>query len=51
VVTQPDPEKKSLPNKDDFLGGNKRDKYSCLPHFCPLELEKEAFQAQGGVIG
>jgi hypothetical protein len=37
--------------KDDLLNGNKRDKYSCLPHFWPPELEKEVFQAQGGVLG
>jgi hypothetical protein len=29
----------------------KRDKYSCLPHFWPSELEKGAFQAQGVVLG
>jgi hypothetical protein len=33
------------------LDGNKREKYSCLPHFCPLELEKEVFEAQGGALG
>jgi hypothetical protein len=37
--------------KDDLLNGNKRDKYSCLPHFWPPELEKGVFQAQEGVLG
>jgi hypothetical protein len=43
--------RKACQIKDDLLDGNKRDKYSCLPHFWPLELEKEVFQAQGGALG
>jgi hypothetical protein len=37
--------------KDDLLDGNKRDKCSCLHHSWLPELGKEAFQAQGGVLG
>jgi hypothetical protein len=51
VVIQLDPEKKACQIKDDLLDGNKRDKYSCLPHFWPPELEKGVFQAQEGALG
>jgi hypothetical protein len=43
--------RKACQIKDDLLDGNKRDKYSCLPHFWPPELEKGVFQAQGGALG
>jgi hypothetical protein len=43
--------RKACQIKDDLLDGNKRDKYSCLPHFWLLKLKKEVFQAQGGALG
>jgi hypothetical protein len=36
--------------KDDLLNGNRRDKYSCLPHFWPPELENGVFRLKKGFL-